>query len=242
MEMTELQRRELGEGLWRDLEQVVRDEARSEVPLVPRRFEVSFGSERSAPELQRGLDLGRRARRSPGRSTGSTSTRSARAGSSRTTRPASAPTRRARSSASCGCRSRSTCSSCATSSGSSRSAASTARSPATARRAGCCAATRARTRCRASPRNDYLDDEAFWDQVEGAKETALAARRPDPRRRRQARPQGRRVPDLVRPLADVPGEEGVMAVSRPESRAGGRDRGRAGTSSSRPAPGPGRRA
>jgi ATP-dependent helicase/DNAse subunit B len=58
MDTTELQRRELGEGLWRDLEQVVRDEARSEVPLVPRRFEVAFGSERSAPELQRGLDLG----------------------------------------------------------------------------------------------------------------------------------------------------------------------------------------
>ena len=58
MDTTELQRRELGEGLWRDLEQVVRDEARSEVPLVPRRFEVSFGSERSAPELQRGLELG----------------------------------------------------------------------------------------------------------------------------------------------------------------------------------------
>ena len=58
MDTTELQRRELGEGLWRDLEQVVRDEARSELPLVPRRFEVAFGSERSAPELQRGLDLG----------------------------------------------------------------------------------------------------------------------------------------------------------------------------------------
>jgi RecB family exonuclease len=28
------------------------------VPLVPRRFEVSFGSERSAPELKAGLDLG----------------------------------------------------------------------------------------------------------------------------------------------------------------------------------------
>ena len=35
----------------------VRAEAESELPLVPRRFEVSFGSERSAPELQRGLDL-----------------------------------------------------------------------------------------------------------------------------------------------------------------------------------------
>ena len=58
MEMTELERRELQQSLRRDLEQLVRDEARSPSPLVPRRFEVGFGSERSAPELQRGLDLG----------------------------------------------------------------------------------------------------------------------------------------------------------------------------------------
>jgi ATP-dependent helicase/DNAse subunit B len=58
MEMTPLRRRELDQGLWRDLESLVRDEARSESPLVPNRFEVSFGMERSAQELQRGLDLG----------------------------------------------------------------------------------------------------------------------------------------------------------------------------------------
>jgi ATP-dependent helicase/nuclease subunit B len=58
MELTDLQRRELGQGLQRDLEAFLRDEAASELQLVPRRFEVSFGSERSAPELQRGLDLG----------------------------------------------------------------------------------------------------------------------------------------------------------------------------------------
>jgi ATP-dependent helicase/DNAse subunit B len=58
MEMTDLERRELEQSLRRDLEQVVRDEARSPSPLVPRRFEVGFGSDRSAPELQRGLDLG----------------------------------------------------------------------------------------------------------------------------------------------------------------------------------------
>jgi ATP-dependent helicase/DNAse subunit B len=58
MEMTELERRELEQSLRRDLGQLVRDEAASELPLVPRRFEVSFGSERSAPELQRGLELG----------------------------------------------------------------------------------------------------------------------------------------------------------------------------------------
>jgi RecB family exonuclease len=57
MEMTEMQRRELEQGLHRDLEQLVREEARAQLPLVPRRFEVSFGSERSAPELQRGLAL-----------------------------------------------------------------------------------------------------------------------------------------------------------------------------------------
>jgi ATP-dependent helicase/DNAse subunit B len=57
MELTPLQRRELEGGLRRDLEAFVRDDAELGIPLVPRRFEVSFGSERSAPELQRGLEL-----------------------------------------------------------------------------------------------------------------------------------------------------------------------------------------
>jgi ATP-dependent helicase/nuclease subunit B len=58
LELTDLQRSELRQTLRRDLEALIRAEAESELPLVPRRFEVSFGSERSAPELQRGLDLG----------------------------------------------------------------------------------------------------------------------------------------------------------------------------------------
>jgi ATP-dependent helicase/DNAse subunit B len=58
MELTDLQRRELEQSLLRDLEAFVRDEAASELQLVPRRFEVSFGSERSPQELQRGLELG----------------------------------------------------------------------------------------------------------------------------------------------------------------------------------------
>jgi RecB family exonuclease len=58
MDMTPLQRRELEQGLWRDLEQLVHDEADSELQLEPRQFEVSFGVERSSPELQRGVDLG----------------------------------------------------------------------------------------------------------------------------------------------------------------------------------------
>jgi ATP-dependent helicase/nuclease subunit B len=57
-DLPELERRELEVGLTRDLEQLVRDESESPSPLLPHRFEVSFGSERSAPELQRGLDLG----------------------------------------------------------------------------------------------------------------------------------------------------------------------------------------
>ena len=57
MELKPLQQRELRGGLWRDLEAFVRGDAVAESPLVPRRFEVSFGSERSAPELQRGLEL-----------------------------------------------------------------------------------------------------------------------------------------------------------------------------------------
>jgi len=58
LELTDLQAAELEESLWRDLEGFVRDEAESPLELVPRRFEVAFGSERSAPELQRGLHLG----------------------------------------------------------------------------------------------------------------------------------------------------------------------------------------
>src|SRR5919108_717433 len=54
LEMTELQRRELKQTLSRDLERLVRAEAETELPLEPRQFEVSFGSERSVPELQRG--------------------------------------------------------------------------------------------------------------------------------------------------------------------------------------------
>jgi ATP-dependent helicase/nuclease subunit B len=58
IDVPDLERRELEHGLARDLEKLVRREAESPSPLVPNRFEVSFGSERSAPELQRGLDLG----------------------------------------------------------------------------------------------------------------------------------------------------------------------------------------
>jgi ATP-dependent helicase/nuclease subunit B len=58
LELDELERRELEAGLLRDLEHFVRSEACSPLPLVPRRFEVSFGTERSATELRRGLDLG----------------------------------------------------------------------------------------------------------------------------------------------------------------------------------------
>jgi ATP-dependent helicase/nuclease subunit B len=58
LDLTELQEAELDESLWRDLQGFARDEAESELQLVPRRFEVSFGSDRSAPELQRGLQLG----------------------------------------------------------------------------------------------------------------------------------------------------------------------------------------
>ncbi len=58
MDLTEMQLRELDQTLWRDLVALVEEECDSELSLVPRRFEVSFGSERAAPELQRGLELG----------------------------------------------------------------------------------------------------------------------------------------------------------------------------------------
>ncbi|HET8967855.1 MAG TPA: PD-(D/E)XK nuclease family protein, partial [Gaiellaceae bacterium] len=58
LDLTDLQAAELRHSLLADLEGFVRDEAASDVPFVPRRLEVSFGSDRAAPELQRGLALG----------------------------------------------------------------------------------------------------------------------------------------------------------------------------------------
>ena len=58
LDLTELQEAELHHTLLADLEGFVRDEAVSEITFVPRRLEVSFGSDRAAPELQRGLPLG----------------------------------------------------------------------------------------------------------------------------------------------------------------------------------------
>ena len=58
LELGEVAAAELRETLRRDLERFVREEARSQLVLEPRRFEVGFGGDRSAPELQRGLELG----------------------------------------------------------------------------------------------------------------------------------------------------------------------------------------
>ena len=58
LDLTELQAAELRHTLRADLEGFLRDEAASGVEFVPRRLEVAFGSDRAAPELQRGLPLG----------------------------------------------------------------------------------------------------------------------------------------------------------------------------------------
>jgi RecB family exonuclease len=57
LDLTDLQAAELRHTLRADLEGFLRDEAASGVGFVPRRLEVAFGSERAAPELQRGLPL-----------------------------------------------------------------------------------------------------------------------------------------------------------------------------------------
>lgn len=57
IDLTEIQAAELRHSLLADLEGFVRDEAASQVAFVPRKLEVAFGSDRAAPELQRGLAL-----------------------------------------------------------------------------------------------------------------------------------------------------------------------------------------
>jgi ATP-dependent helicase/DNAse subunit B len=58
LELTDLERLELEETLARDLEHFVRQELALGLPLVPRRFEVGFGTSSAPVELQRGLELG----------------------------------------------------------------------------------------------------------------------------------------------------------------------------------------
>ncbi len=58
LELSEVEAVELREGLRHDLERFVHAEAESKTTFLPRRFEVGFGTDRSAPELQRGLELG----------------------------------------------------------------------------------------------------------------------------------------------------------------------------------------
>jgi ATP-dependent helicase/nuclease subunit B len=58
LDLAEVELLELESQLARDLELFLRSELELGLGLVPRRFEVSFGTTRSAPELQAGLDLG----------------------------------------------------------------------------------------------------------------------------------------------------------------------------------------
>jgi len=137
LELTDLQEAELDQSLFRDLEGFVRDEAASPLQLVPRRFEVSFGSDRSAPELQRGLQLGEDLFLSGKVDRIDVDPYSARGivqdyKSGRSAHSAKQIDEELK------LQIRSTCSCSATSSASSRSAASTARSPALASRAACC--------------------------------------------------------------------------------------------------------
>ena len=209
-------------ALWRDLEALVRDEAASELPLVPRRFEVAFGTERAAPELQRGLELGEgltlsgkidRIDVDPFSARGIVqdykSGKSAHsAHEDRGGAAAPDPALHARPPRP------------------GRDRAARRRLPAARRRAqGARAAARGR-RARTLPgfaKNDYLDEEAFWGQVEtrardGADGSPAASAAGDVR----ARPARRRLPELVRPLADVPGEARV----NPEQQAAVDARGR----------------
>ncbi|MBW3593661.1 MAG: PD-(D/E)XK nuclease family protein, partial [Actinobacteria bacterium] len=58
IDLSDVERLELEGTLARDLEHFVRQEVELGFPLVPRRFEVLFGTPGAPVELQRGLDLG----------------------------------------------------------------------------------------------------------------------------------------------------------------------------------------
>ena len=204
MELTELQQRELRHGLWRDLEAFVREEAAADLPLVPRRFEVSFGSERCrAGAAARARARGRhhalredrphrrrpvqRARDRPGLQGGQARPLG---GADRVGEAAADPAVHARAP-----RPR-------------RGRAAGRPLPAAVRRAeGARAAPRERARGRRARlrENDYLDEDDVLGPGRPRARARGRHRRADPRRRRPPRPEGRRLPDVVRALVRCAG-------------------------------------
>ena len=201
------------EGLWRDLEAFVRAEAASRA----RRSSRAASRSRSAPSARRrsssAASTSATGSRSPGRSTGSTSTRSARAGSSQDYKSRQDRALGARrSSRSSGSRSRSTCSCCATSSaieplgGLYRPLAGerkprgllAPRRRTTASRASRGTTTSTRTRSGRRSRRRAAPARELAQRIRaatcGTTRGAAAAR-------------------VVRPLADVPGEAGLRRVA-----------------------------
>ena len=207
-------------ALWRDLEAFVRDEARSRRCRSCRAASrSSFGSERSAPELQRGLDLGDGLTLSGKIDRIDVDPFSARGIVQDYKSGKHAPLGGARSRRSCGSRSRSTCSCCATSSGSSRSAA--LYRPLAGER----------TAARAAPRRGAGRRLPGFVEATTTSTRTRSGRRSRRARRTRARlaqriragdvrhdPKGGDVPDVVRPLADVPGEARVRSLAPNPSR------------------------
>ena len=199
----DLQRRELGQGLRRDLEQLVRADAAASSTFVPRKLEV----------VVQGVRARARVSRSAARSTGSTPIRSARGGSSSTTSPARLP-RQPRSTTRRACRSRCISSCSATSSASSRWAASTCRSGGRDVPVGCSAP--ATTRCPGFAAADYLEGAAFEAEIDHARETAVELAGRIRAGDVAARSSWRRLPGVVRPLAHVPQGASMSTIrSRP---------------------------
>ena len=208
LELGEVDAAELREGLWRDLERFLRDEAVSALTLTPRRFEVGFGTDRSAPELQRGLELGDglfvsgkidRIDIDPFSARGIVQDYKSGKGSFSARqiddeRRLQVPLYMLVLRDLVGVEPL----------GGVYRALSGARS--------------ARGMLRGDARDDlpgfkpgdYLEDEAFWGQVETARARAKAAADRIRRGDVATRPSRRRVPDVVRPLDDVPGGAHVM--------------------------------
>ena len=188
----DLDRRELEQGLQRDLEQLVRDEAvEPSRRSCPRKLEVLV------PRLRARAGRRRQRQDRPGRRRPDERARDRRRLQVRRTRR-----RPARSSVATSSRSRSTCSCCATSSGWSRWGASTcswagSRAPRAAARR-----RRGRAGVRVAATTSSRRCSTTRSRRRGTRRSTLVERIRDGRR--PARPDGRRVPALVRPVADLP--------------------------------------
>ena len=220
LELADVELLELEAQLARDLELFLRSELELGLELVPRRFEVAFGTTRSAPELQSGLDLdgltvsGKIDRIDLDPYSASGIVQDYKSGEAFSASRIESERRLQMPLYILALRDLVGL----------EPLGGLYRSLSGEREARGMARVGARQSVPGLKATDYLDEEDFWGRVERRRRARARRRRGDPGRRRPPQSSLRRVPRLVRCVADLQGED-AREHARGQPRAGGRHRG-----------------